>query len=82
MNKIQEIKRALNKKYFEREKEIEAILTAILARQHVLLISPAGTGKSALSAEISQIIKGCNFFSVAAYSLFHAGGVIWCLEFK
>lgn len=62
MNKIEEIKRALNKKYFEREKEVEAILTAILARQHVLLIGPAGTGKSALSAEISQIIKGCNFF--------------------
>ena len=57
MNKIQEIKKALNQKYFEREQEIEAILTAILARQHVLLIGPAGTGKSALSAELSKMIK-------------------------
>ncbi|MCQ6275922.1 AAA family ATPase [Bacillus sp. V3B] len=62
MNKIQEIKKALNQKYFERESEIEAILTAILSRQHVLLIGPAGTGKSALSAEFSKIIKDCNYF--------------------
>lgn len=62
MNKIQEIKKTLNQKYFEREEEIEAILTAILARQHVLLIGPAGTGKSALSAELSKIIKDCNYF--------------------
>ena len=62
MNKIQEIKKALNQKYFEREQEIEAMLTAILARQHVPLIGPAGTGKSALSAELSKIIKDCNYF--------------------
>ncbi|KAA9011512.1 AAA family ATPase [Niallia endozanthoxylica] len=62
MNKIQKIKKALNKKYYERENEIEAMLTAILARQHVLLIGPAGTGKSALSAELSKIIKDCNYF--------------------
>ena len=62
LNKIQEIKNALNQKYFERELEIEAILTAILARQHVLLIGPAGTGKSALSAELSNIIKDCSYF--------------------
>ena len=62
MNKIQEIKKALNQKYFEREKEIEAILTAVLSRQHVLLIGPAGTGKSALSAELSNMIKGSSYF--------------------
>lgn len=60
--KIQKIKEALTKKFFEREQEIEGILTAILARQHVLLIGPAGTGKSALSAELKNIIKGSNYF--------------------
>ncbi|WP_047981732.1 AAA family ATPase [Ornithinibacillus contaminans] len=62
MNKIQEIKNALTNKYFEREGEIEALLTAIVARQHVLLIGSAGTGKSALSAELQNIITGSNYF--------------------
>jgi MoxR-like ATPase len=61
-NKILEIKSALNKKYFERTSEIEAILTAIIARQHILLIGPAGTGKSAVSAEIKNIVTGSNYF--------------------
>lgn len=62
MNKLKKIQQALNQKYFEREKEIEAILTAILSRQHVLLIGPAGTGKSALSAELSSIVTGSHYF--------------------
>lgn len=60
--KIKEIKESLTKKYFERSQEIEGILTAILARQHVLLIGPAGTGKSALSAELKNIVRGSNYF--------------------
>lgn len=62
MKKIQDIKVALTNKYFEREAEIEAILTAIIARQHILLIGEAGTGKSALSAELKNIIGGSNYF--------------------
>ena len=62
MNTINDIKNVLNAKYFERESEIEAILTAIIARQHILLIGPAGTGKSALSAELKNIVTGSNYF--------------------
>jgi MoxR-like ATPase len=62
MNKILEIKRALNTKYFERTSEIEAILTAIIAGQHILLIGPAGTGKSAVSAELKNIVTGSSYF--------------------
>lgn len=62
MEKLKQIKESLTKKYYEREQEIEGILTAILARQHVLLIGSAGTGKSALSAELKNIVQGSNYF--------------------
>ncbi|MEC1158719.1 AAA family ATPase [Cytobacillus horneckiae] len=62
MTKIIDIKNTLNQKYFERENEIEAMLTAIVARQHILLIGSAGTGKSAISSELKNVIKGSNYF--------------------
>ncbi|PRX38639.1 MoxR-like ATPase [Planifilum fimeticola] len=60
--KIIEIKNALNTRFFEREREVEALLIALLARQHLLLIGPAGTAKSALSAELAKIVQGANYF--------------------
>lgn len=60
--KLIDIKNALNAKFYEREKEVEALLIALLARQHLLLIGPAGTAKSALSAELAQIVKGTSYF--------------------
>src|SRR5699024_8354843 len=56
------IKDALNNKFIEREKEVEAMLIALLSRQHMLMIGPAGTAKSALSAELSNIIDGSTYF--------------------
>ncbi|MEN1970634.1 AAA family ATPase [Lentibacillus sp. N15] len=62
LNKLLEIKNALNQKYFEREDEIEGVLIALLSRQHVLLIGEPGTGKSLLSMELSKIIDGSRYF--------------------
>jgi len=62
LDKLIEIKNALNNKFFEREKEIEAMLIALLSRQHMLMIGPAGTAKSALSTELSKIIEGSQYF--------------------
>lgn len=62
IEKLQEIKDYLNQKYVEREKEIEAILIALLSRQHVLLIGSPGTGKSALVSELGKIFNGVNYF--------------------
>ncbi|MEK5069918.1 AAA family ATPase [Sporosarcina sp. FSL K6-1508] len=59
---LEEIKNALNDKFFERENVVEAILIAILSRQHMLMIGPAGTAKSALSVEISKIVQGTKYF--------------------
>lgn len=60
--KLAEIKNALNAKFFEREKEIEAILIALLSKQHMLMIGSPGTAKSALSADLSKIVQGTNYF--------------------
>lgn len=62
LQKLTEIKDALNAKYFEREKEVEAILIALISRQHMLMIGPPGTGKSALAADISKIVSGMKHF--------------------
>lgn len=60
--KLAEIRQALNANFFERENEVEGMLIALLARQHMLLIGPAGTAKSALSVELAKIVQGTTYF--------------------
>jgi len=62
LKKLEEIRRALNSKFFERENEVEGILVALLSRQHMLMIGPAGTAKSALSFELAKIVQGTEYF--------------------
>ncbi|MER2107535.1 MAG: AAA family ATPase [Solibacillus sp.] len=60
--RLQQIQQSLNNKFYDREAEIEALMTALLSRQHILFIGPAGTGKSALSAMLGEIIDGSQYF--------------------
>ncbi len=62
LSKLDEIINALNAKFYEREAEVEAILIAILSRQHLLMIGPSGTAKSALAVELAKIIQGTKYF--------------------
>ncbi|WP_438313002.1 AAA family ATPase [Sporosarcina sp. FA9] len=62
LGKLTEIRDALNSKFYEREKQVEGILVALLSRQHMLMIGPAGTAKSALSVELAKIVKGTAYF--------------------
>lgn len=62
LQKLEEIRCSLNAKFFERENEVEGILVALLARQHMLMIGPSGTAKSALSVELATIVKGTTYF--------------------
>lgn len=62
LSKLVEIKTALNAKFYERENEVEAILIALLSRQHMLMIGPAGTAKSALAVELAKIVQGTKYF--------------------
>ena len=61
-SKLDDIKNALNAKFYEREAEVEAILIALLARQHLLMIGPSGTAKSALVVELTKMIQDTTYF--------------------
>ena len=60
--RLQQIQQCLNSKFYDRETEVEALMTALLSRQHILFIGPAGTGKSALSGMLGEIIEGSQYF--------------------
>lgn len=60
--KLKQIQQCLNDKFYDREAEIEALMTALLSRQHILFIGPAGTGKSALSSMLGEIVEGSMYF--------------------
>ena len=59
---LQIIQKKLNERFYDREEEIDALLTALLSRQHVLFIGPAGTGKSVLSSMLGEIVEGSHYF--------------------
>ncbi len=59
---LKQIQDGLNATLFDREAEIEAPLTGVLARQHVLFTGPAGTGKSTLSSMLGKIVSGSSYF--------------------
>ena len=60
--KLRQIQQCLNRQFYDREAEIEALMTALLSRQHILFIGPAGTGKSALSSMLGEIVEGSMYF--------------------
>ena len=60
--RLQQIQQSLNTKFYDREAEVEALMTALLSRQHILFIGPAGTGKSALSSMLGEIVEGSHYF--------------------
>lgn len=62
LKKIKDIQNTLNQKFFEREREIEGLILALLSRQNVLLIGLPGTAKSALISELSKAFSGSNYF--------------------
>ncbi|TMN20819.1 AAA family ATPase [Lentibacillus cibarius] len=62
LQKLQQMQQALNEKYMEREKQVEGMLIALLAKEHMLMVGPPGTAKSALSEELSTMIDGSTYF--------------------
>ncbi len=60
--KIRELRSELESVFVEREAEIGGLITAMLAREHVLLIGPPGTAKSALARAFAASITGADHF--------------------
>ena len=61
MNPIQMLKNQLNLQFPERREIIDGVLTAVLCSEHVLLLGPPGTAKSALVRAIAQAFSGTYF---------------------
>ena len=57
VEKINQIRTALNAAFLERSEEIEIILTSIIANQNGQFIGAPGTGKSALALAVSQCLN-------------------------
>lgn len=62
--KIKEIKDYLNTKFLERKDIVDMLFTCLVARQHMLLIGLAGTGKSAIIRAFNNSIDGSNYFDM------------------
>ena len=62
VDKIRKIEAELNSYFIERSEEIDVLLTAIVARQHVLFLGPPGTAKGFLIRGVASHIEGCRYF--------------------
>ena len=61
LSSIQDLRTNLVTRFPEREGVIDGTLAAVLAGEHVLLLGPPGTAKSALTREIAQAFGGTYF---------------------
>lgn len=59
---LEQVRDSLKSQFLERDSIIDALLAALLAKQHVLLLGPPGTAKSALVSSLCNTIDGAQQF--------------------
>jgi MoxR-like ATPase len=59
---IQQISVELNNSHFERGDAIQACILAILSGEHVFMLGPPGTAKSALARDLASRLTGARYF--------------------
>jgi MoxR-like ATPase len=59
---LQTLRHELTQLFVERDEFVDGALAALLARQHVLLIGPPGSGKSTLVHALCERIPGASYF--------------------
>jgi len=64
VTEAQALLRDLRGAFVERDQESRSLLIALLAEEHVLLLGPPGTGKSALTQALCGALAGSSFFQV------------------
>ncbi len=60
--KFLQLRKDLSDLILERGDEVTGLLLALLTRKHVLLVGPAGTGKSLMIRLVAQAIEGANYW--------------------
>jgi MoxR-like ATPase len=68
LDKLQVIERDLTTTLIERDEVIRASLVALLARQHLVVLGPPGTAKSALVTELSERISPQNGVGLRSFA--------------
>lgn len=61
LRSLQALRAELESRVLERKDEIDAALTALLARQHILLLGPPGTAKSLLGTMLAEALGARTF---------------------
>jgi MoxR-like ATPase len=61
-DELQALRRELKGLFVERDEFVDGALAALLARQHVLLIGPPGSGKSTIVHALCERIAGASYF--------------------
>ncbi|AOQ24582.1 ATPase RavA [Moorella thermoacetica] len=62
VGKFNAIRDYMNKNFLQREEVVDGCLTALVARQHVLLLGPPGTAKTNLIAALASCLTGGQHF--------------------
>ena len=65
---LQALEAELNALFIERQGAIRAILVALLARQHCVLIGPPGAAKSEMIAALARMIGGAGGAGLTVFS--------------